>query len=229
MSVYLVVGGMGGIGSAVVRQLIDQGHQVIATYRNTSPTVHPQVQWLQWDVTTDFPVDVLPEVLDGVVYCPGSILLKPFHRIPPSTFIDDYTLQVGGAIRVLQAAHTTLKRSSTASVVLFSTVAVQRGFTFHSAVSASKGAIEGLVRALSAEWAPDIRINAIAPSITDTPLASSLLNTPEKREANAGRHPLKRIGNPDDIANAVVYLLSSTSSWMTGEILHVDGGMHAIK
>lgn len=229
MSVYLVVGGTGGIGSAVVTQLIDQGHQVIATYRNTSPTVHPQVQWLQWDVTTDFPVDVLPEVLDGVVYCPGSILLKPFHRISPSTFIDDYSLQVGGAIRVLQAAHTALKRSSTASVVLFSTVAVQRGFTFHSAVSASKGAIEGLVRALSAEWAPEIRINAIAPSITDTPLASSLLNTPEKREANAGRHPLKRIGNPDDIANAVVYILSSTSSWMTGEILHVDGGMHAIK
>lgn len=229
MSVYLVVGGTGGIGSAVVTQLIDQRHQVIATYRNTSPTVHPQVQWLQWDVTTDFPVDVLPEVLDGVVYCPGSILLKPFHRISPSTFIDDYSLQVGGAIRVLQAAHTALKRSSTASVVLFSTVAVQRGFTFHSAVSASKGAIEGLVRALSAEWAPEIRINAIAPSITDTPLASSLLNTPEKREANAGRHPLKRIGNPDDIANAVVYLLSSTSSWMTGEILHVDGGMHAIK
>jgi len=138
-------------------------------------------------------------------------------------------LQVVGAIKIIQAALPALKNSEHASVVLYSTVAVQRGFTFHSLVSASKGAVEGLTRALAAEFAPKIRFNCIAPSITDTPLASGLLNTPEKIEANAQRHPLKRIGTVADIAKMTAFLLSEHSRWMTGEILHVDGGMNSIK
>ena len=118
--------------------------------------------------------------------------------------------------------------TATSSIVLFSTVAVQAGFNFHSQVSMSKGAIEGLTKALSAEFAPTIRVNAIAPGLTDTPLASKLLNTPEKKEANAQKHPMKRIGAPEDLANMAAFLLSEKSSWITGQIIHVDGGMSTL-
>jgi NAD(P)-dependent dehydrogenase (short-subunit alcohol dehydrogenase family) len=134
-----------------------------------------------------------------------------------------------GAIKIIQAVLPKMKSSASASIVLFSTVAVQAGFNFHSIVSASKGAIEGLTRALSAELAPKIRVNCIAPSITDTALAAGLLNTAEKIEANAQRHPLKKIGKAEDIANAVAFLISEQSAWMTGQIVKIDGGMSVIK
>jgi NAD(P)-dependent dehydrogenase (short-subunit alcohol dehydrogenase family) len=171
----------------------------------------------------------LPEKLDGVVYCPGSINLKPFARIKPEDFTNDFNLQVGGMIKVLQAVYPALKKSEAASVVVFSTVAVQMGLPFHTQVSASKGAIEGLTKALSAEWAPSVRVNCIAPSLTDTPLAAQLLNTEEKKAANALRHPLKKIGTATDIANMAAFLLSEKASWITGQVMHVDGGMSTIK
>ena len=155
--------------------------------------------------------------------------MKPFHRIKPLDFIEDYNLQVIGAVKVLQAVLPRLKKSNTASIVLFSTVAVQSGFTFHSQVSASKGALEGLTKALSAEFAPKIRVNCIAPSITDTPLASKILGSEEKKEANAQRHPLKKIGTAENIAEMAKFLLSEKSSWVTGQVLHVDGGMSVIR
>jgi NAD(P)-dependent dehydrogenase (short-subunit alcohol dehydrogenase family) len=138
-------------------------------------------------------------------------------------------LQVGGAIKVIQAVLPALKNSGNASIILFSTVAVQLGLNFHTQVSVSKGAIEGLTKALSAELAPSIRVNCIAPSLTDTPLAASLLNTEQKVEANALRHPLKRIGKVNDISEMACFLLSNKSSWITGQVMHVDGGMSAIK
>lgn len=122
-----------------------------------------------------------------------------------------------------------MKASNGASIVLFSTVAVQLGLNFHTQVAASKGAIEGLTRALSAELAPSIRVNCIAPSLTDTPLAASLLNSDQKMEANAQRHPLKRVGTVQDISEMACFLLSNKTSWMTGQVLHVDGGMGNIK
>jgi NAD(P)-dependent dehydrogenase (short-subunit alcohol dehydrogenase family) len=106
---------------------------------------------------------------------------------------------------------------------------MQMGFNFHSLVASSKGAVEGLTKALAAEFAPKIRVNCIAPSITDTPLAGSLLNTDEKKEANAQRHPLKKIGKPEDLANLAAFLLSEKSSWITGPVIHVDGGMSSLK
>jgi NAD(P)-dependent dehydrogenase (short-subunit alcohol dehydrogenase family) len=171
----------------------------------------------------------LPDQIDGLVYCPGSIQLKPFARMSTDDFLSDYQLNVIGFVKVLQACLPKLKKSTTASVVLFSTVAVQTGMNFHSLVSTSKGAIEGLTKALAAEFAPVIRVNAIAPSLTDTPLASSLLSSDEKREASSTRHPMRRIGTADDLANMAIFLLSEKSSWMTGQILHVDGGMGTIK
>ena len=174
-------------------------------------------------------LDFLPDSLDGLVYCPGSINLRPFERIKPADFAADFNLQVIGAIKIIQGALPRLKKGENASIVLFSTVAVQTGFPFHTQVSASKGAIEGLTRALAAEFAPKIRVNCIAPSLTDTPLASSMLNTEQKREANALRHPLKKTGTPENIADMAEFLLSDKGSWISGQIFHVDGGMSSLK
>lgn len=179
------------------------------------------------DESPDF--SFLPNQLHALVYCPGAIALKPFNRIRPEDFMEDYKLQVLGAVRCIQAALPALKASGNASVVLFSTVAVQTGFPFHSLVSSSKGALEGLTKALAAELAPSIRVNCIAPGLTNTPLAKSLLNTPEKVDANAARHPLKRVGQPEDLAAMAGYLINDESSWITGQILHVDGGMSALR
>jgi len=228
---YLIIGASAGIGRQLALQLADQGNQVFATYNTHQPDLnHPNIAWHPLNVLDDTPdTAFLPLSLDGLAYCPGSINLKPFARIKPDDFAQDYRLQVLGAVKILQAALPALKKSSAAAVVLFSTVAVQTGFTFHSLVSSSKGALEGLTRALAAELAPAIRVNAIAPSITDTPLAAALLNTEEKRNANAQRHPLRKIGTPQDIANLAAFLLSDQAAWISGQIMHADGGMSSLK
>lgn len=229
MKNILVVGASSGIGSASAVQL-SKDHNVFGTHFKNSENVRDAYPSFYLNVLEEnIDLEFLPDTLDGLVYCPGAISLKPFSRITPDDFLADYQLQVLGAVKVIQAALPRLKRSSNASIVLMSTVAVQSGFNFHSLVAASKGAIEGLVRSLSAEFAPKIRINGIAPSITDTPLANGLLNTVDKIAANVQRHPLKRIGTVADMANAVTFLLSDASSWMTGQILKVDGGISVIK
>lgn len=224
-----IIGASKGIGLALAKQLTEEGHEVLATFANTTPSYeHPNLTWVSYQVMEPTPI-VFPEVLDGFVYCPGNIALKPFNRFSANDFFSDYQLQVGGAIEALQQALPALKKSEQAAVVLFSTVAVQQGLPFHSLVSASKGAIEGLTRALAAEWAPKIRVNAVAPSLTDTPLAANLLNSDAKKEANAARHPLKRVGEPKDIANMAAFLLSDQASWISGQILHVDGGISSLR
>lgn len=231
MANYFIVGGSSGIGKKLAENLSVADNRVFATYfKNEVKIFNSQVEYHKLEVKQDdFNVEYLPEVIDGLVYCPGSIQLKPFHRIKPAEFTEDFELQVVGAVKTIQAVLPRLKKSSRASVVLFSTVAVQTGFNFHSMVAASKGAVEGLVRSLAAELAPTVRVNGIAPSLTDTPLAERLLNTPEKMEANAQRHPMKRIGKDDDMAQAAEFLLSEKSSWITGQILHIDGGISKLK
>jgi NAD(P)-dependent dehydrogenase (short-subunit alcohol dehydrogenase family) len=229
MKTYLIIGASSGIGLQLAETLTNEGHKVIGTYNNhptesTNATYHP-LNVLDAELNLSF----LPETLDGLVYCPGSINLKPFGRIKPEDFTNDFNLQVGGFIKVLQTVQPLLKKSEHASAVVFSTVAVQVGLPFHTQVSASKGAIEGLTKALAAELAPSIRINCIAPSLTDTPLAASLLNTDEKKAANAQRHPLKKIGTAADIANMASFLLSEKAGWITGQIMHVDGGISTVK
>ena len=228
---YLIIGGSSGIGLQLVKQLSESGHQVFATFNKTQPQTNTQgIRYEHLDVLGEnVSLNSLPDQLHGFVYCPGSINLRPFERIKVSDFESDYQLQVIGAIRTLQMVMPKLKAAESASIVLFSTVAVQTGLPFHSQVAASKGALEGLTKALAAEYAPKIRVNCIAPSLTNTPLAASLLNTDQKIEANSTRHPLKRIGMPEDIANMAAFLLSSQSSWITGQILHVDGGMSSVR
>lgn len=228
---YLVIGGSSGIGAAIVKELKSSENQVYATYKSNQIGGNKNgVAYYLLDVMSEiYDLSFLPDHLDGLVYCPGSINLMPFARIKPEDYLIDYQLNVGGAIKVLQATLPLLRKSDQASVLFFSTVAVKMGFNFHSQVAASKGAIEGLTRSLAAEFAPKIRVNAIAPSITDTSLAQRFLNTDEKIKSNAERHPMKQIGQAEDIAGMAAYLLSDQAKWITGQVFAVDGGMSAVK
>jgi NAD(P)-dependent dehydrogenase (short-subunit alcohol dehydrogenase family) len=225
MKRFLIVGASSGIGKGIKERLMREGHQVITIGRSFTETS----TFLQYDIMSDAPFPSIEGNLDGIVYCPGSINLKPFRALKPEDFLQDFQLNVMGAIKTLQAYLKNLQGSANASVVLFSTVAVQSGMPFHSSIAASKGAIEGLTRSLAAEMAPKIRCNALAPSLTLTPLADRLTNSPEKLEAAANRHPLKRIGNIDDLAAIATFLLSDESSWITGQVIHVDGGLSSLK
>jgi len=228
MNNYLIIG-TSGIGQALCEQL-EQGNRIYATYyKNHRPDTN-NISYHYLNVLDEKPdMGFIPDTLNGLAYCVGSVNLKPFSRIPVAEFVEDYKLQVAGAVRIIQACLPALKKTGRASIVLFSTVAVQTGFNFHSMVSASKGAVEGLTKALAAELSPTIRVNCIAPSITQTSLTRQFLNTPEKIEANAQRHPLKRIGTDNDIAATAAFLLSDKSSWVTGQVFHVDGGISSIR
>jgi NAD(P)-dependent dehydrogenase (short-subunit alcohol dehydrogenase family) len=227
---YVIIGGSSGIGKELVSILAREGHNVFATYNENKVKNNDKVQYQKFNVLNDsLNLDNLPDEIDGLVYCPGSINLKPFKRFTDEDFISDFKLQVVGATSVIKALMPRLATGENSSIVLFSTIAVQNGFNFHSQVSISKGAIEGLTRSLAAELAPKIRVNAVAPSITDTSLAGKFLNTPQKIAAQAEKNPLKKIGEVKDVAEAAAYLLTDKSSWTTGQILHVDGGSSTIK
>lgn len=226
---YLIVGGSYGIGLEIVKILADENANVyVAARTNEQLPQASNIHFQKFDALSDDTLD-LPEALDGLVYCPGSINLKPFRSLKPQAFRDDFEINVVGAVKVLQSAQKILQKTPNASVVLFSTVAVGQGMTYHASVAASKGAIEGITKSLAAEWSPKVRVNCIAPSLTDTPLAARLLSNDDRREASAQRHPLKRVGSAEDIAASACFLLSSKSSWMTGQVLGVDGGISTVR
>lgn len=230
---YVVVGGTSGIGYEIVRILSQADHMVFCLSRHSTNNVDhlSNVSYINWNALESFEKGgELPDMLDGLVYCPGSIELKPFKSISEQKFLEDFDLNVVGGIRILKKTIDRLKNNpEVSSVVWFSTVAVQMGMPYHSLVSSSKGAVEGLIRSLAAEYAPSVRFNAISPSLTDTPLAKKLLSTAEKYENMALRHPMKRIGSPEEVAQMAVYLLSDKSSWVTGQVWHIDGGMRSLK
>ncbi len=226
----LIVGGSSGIGKAITSLLSDKSDHLFLMSRSPQQTVDKNKTILARDILTDDISEDLPDVLHGVVYCPGSINLRPFHQYKEQDFLDDFNLNVIGAVRVLRAALPRLKKAeSPASVVLFSTVAVQTGMPYHASIASAKGAVEGLTRSLAAEWAPRIRVNAIAPSLTDTPMSAQLLSNEKKQQASAERHPLKRYGRVEDIAEMATFLLSDKASWISGQIIHIDGGLSSLK
>lgn len=189
------------------------------------------VRHIACDVTGTDPLPDPPESIQGAVYCPGTVNLKSFRALSEDDFRRDWEVNLLGAVRFLKACQARLSGADggPASVVLFSTVAVGQGMPMHSSVAAAKGAVEGLVRSLAAEWAPKVRVNAIAPALVDTPLVERMLGTPEKREAMAARYPLKRVGTPTDAAALAAFLLSPDSGWITGQVLGMDGGMSTLR
>lgn len=228
----LVIGGSSGIGLALVKQLSQQGALVYAASRHSSEELaQTGARYLILDVTGDMSsLEALPENLHGLVYCPGTINLKPFNRLTEADFLLDMQVNVFGAVRVLQAVLKHLKKAQGASVVFFSTVAARLGMNFHASVATSKSALEGLAVSLAAEYAQSkIRFNVISPSLTQTPLAGNLLSTPEKKEMSDKRHPLGRIGTPEEIASLALFLLSEQASWITGQIIGIDGGLSTVK
>ena len=222
----LLIGGSSGIGLATAK-LLTQNHEVYIASRSSDSLTGLDIHHLPFDVTTDDLSTLdLPAELSGLVYCPGSINLRPFKGLKPEAFEADFQINVMGFVKSLQAVLPKLTINS--SVVLYSTVAVKVGMPFHASVAASKGALEGLGKSLAAELAPKTRVNVIAPSITNTPLADRFLNNEAKMEKSAQRHPLKRVGEASDIAAMTRFLLSEDSSWMTGQILGLDGGMSTL-
>lgn len=225
---FAIIGGNSGIGLSTVRRLKNSGHEIFAAARNTAELEKLGVGVQSFDALSPTSL-VWPEKLDGLIYFPGTIQLKPFHRLTTEDFQKDFQVNLLGAVAALQSVLPALKASGNASVVLFSTVAVSQGMPMHASIASAKGALEGLTRSLAAEWAPVIRVNAIAPSLTDTPLAAGLLNSDLKKEASAKRHPLQRIGSPDEFAEIAEFLLSDASRFMSGQIIHVDGGLSSLK
>lgn len=227
---YIVVGGSSGIGFALTKQLSEAGNHVTVLSRSEGELGSlANVSHISYDVTSDEAPSIELEQIDGLAYCPGTINLKPFHGLKADDFQHDFEVNVKGAIKVIQSIVRQLKKQDHSSIVFFSTVAVQQGMPFHSSVAASKGALEGMTRALAAELAPKVRVNCIAPSITDTPLAHRILSSEEKKKSSGERHALNRVGTPEEIAKLASYLLSDDSGWMTGQIISLDGGMSAIR
>ncbi len=228
MKNILLIGGSYGIGLALAKEL-QQDNTVFVASRTKENLDNINCTHIPFDAMNDtLDITKLPETLDGLVYCPGSINLRPFKGLKPEAFESDLQINFINLIKVIQTVLPNLTASKQSSIVLFSSVAAGMGMPFHTSVAAAKGAVEGFAKALAAEYAPKIRINVIAPSLTDTPLADKFLSSEEKKEKSAQRHPLKRVGTADDIAQMAKFLLSDKSSWTTGQIFNVDGGMSTL-
>lgn len=220
-----------GASSATAKKLKDllqsQGHHVIGISTKAEVEGYDAIYNQENYHSIDYPEVDKP--VHGLIYFPGTISLKPFGRITKEEFLNDFNINALGAAAFVQAYLKNIKAAGTASVVFVSSVAAACGMPFHSSIAMSKSAVEGLTHALAAELAPSVRVNGVAPSLTDTPLAEKFLNTPEKSEAAQKRNPLKKVGSIEDIANLIDFLLSEKSGWITGQIISVDGGMKNLK
>ncbi len=231
MKNIVIIGCGQGIGLAAAK-ILSENHHVIGISRSENSEIQNlNIDFHQMDILSgNLDLITFPEVVDGLVYAPGSINLKPFNRLSLDDFRNDFEVNVLGAVKSIQKLLPNLKKPETASVVLFSSVASKLGMPFHASISASKSAVEGLTKSLAGELSSQkIRVNCIAPSLTDTNLASNLLSTPEKRELSAKRHPLQRVGTADEMAKMTEFLLSDNASWITGQIIGIDGGMGSVK
>lgn len=226
MRTILVVGGSKGVGERLVALNID--HNRVINFSRSKPSVdHANLTHHEIDVLSD----ELPnlEKLDQIFYCPGSINLKPFNRLTRQDFQRDLEINFFGAIKIIQEYLDILKKGDKPSIILFSTVAVKMGMTFHASVASSKGAIEGLVKSLAAELAPTVRVNAIAPTITNTTLAASILRNDAMVEKMIDRHPLKKILDPEEVASMANYLSSPLAKSISGQIIEMDCGIVNLK
>ncbi|MBN1302618.1 MAG: SDR family oxidoreductase [Melioribacteraceae bacterium] len=230
MKTYLIIGGTSGIGLESTKLLSKSDRVIVISREKRNLESISNIEFYQADIRK--PAELLPklsEQIDGLVYCPGTINLKPFKNLKTEDYQNDFEINLLGIVKVLNRYLDNLKLSGNGSIVLFSTVAVNTGMRYHASIASAKGAVEGLTRSLAAELAPDIRVNCIAPSITKTPLAEKLINNETKLKASLDRHPLRRIGNAGDMANLVEFLLTDKSAFITGQVIHADGGISIIK
>ncbi|MBT7850113.1 MAG: SDR family oxidoreductase [Flavobacteriaceae bacterium] len=226
MKKIIIIGGSKGIGKAITENLLSE-HQVINISRTSPDFQHANLSHFTCDVLTDD----LPEIeaADGLIYCPGSINLKPFNRLSVDDFKTDFEINVIGAVKCIQAYTKALATSESASIVLFSTVATKLGMPFHASIATAKSAVEGLTKSVAADLAPKIRVNAIAPTITDTELAAKFLRNERMIESTIQRHPLKKYLEPTEVAAMATYLLSDVSKSISGQIFNLDCGIVSLK
>jgi 3-oxoacyl-[acyl-carrier protein] reductase len=224
---YLFAGASSAIAKETAQLLQAKGNKVIGISTKEKDFAYDEFYQITSYEFGNFPV--LETEISGLVYFPGTINLKPFHRLKAEEFATDYAINAMGAVAFTQTYLANIKKVEKASIVYISTVAVGIGMPFHSSIAMAKGAIEGLTRALAAEYAPTIRVNCIAPSLVNSPLAEKFLSSPEKIESMEKRNPMHKVGDALDIANAVVFLLGNESKWISGQIMAVDGGMSTLK
>lgn len=227
MGTYIFAGASSKIALEAAAQLKTEGHKVIGISTKTGISIYDDLHTVaSYDFGTFPPIS---EPIQGLVYFPGTINLKPFNRLSSADFAHDFQVNSLGAVAFVQAYLNNLKQNATGSIVFISTVAVAVGMPYHASISMAKGALEGLTRSLAAEFAPGIRVNCVAPSLTNTPLSEKFINSAEKKEASEKRNPLNKVGSPTNVADAITFLLSEKASWVTGQTLAIDGGMGNIK
>ena len=225
----LIIGASSDIGLEISKLATADGHNIYATSRDDA-NANNFDNFIQLDPNKSLDVmDDLPEDIDGLVYCPGTINLRSLQRLTLEDIKNEMEVNFYGAFNIIKKVLPNLKKNDGASVVLFSTVAVKTGMPMHSSIAAAKGALEGLAKSLAAELAPRVAINCVAPSIVDTKLAANILSTDERKQASADRHPLKTIGSINSIANSAYFLLQAKENWISGQIFRPDGGLSALK
>lgn len=233
---FLIFGGIDGIGGALTEQLLMQGHDVYVTTSRPDKAaggILPAARVLQADVLDHTTIEAAVNIagqhgLHGLAYCVGTIDLKPLSRTSADDLMRSFQINTVGAFLAIKSAATMLAASKGA-VVLFSSIAATRGFANHSAIGCAKAGLEGLARSLAAELAPNVRINLIAPSLTDTPLAKPFTQNPKMSESIASMHPIPRLGAAQEMAKAAAFLLSDDAGWMSGQVLHIDGGRSSLE
>lgn len=226
MKTIVIIGGSKGIGKAISTTMLDK-NSVINISRSQPEFPHRNLTHYNCDILTDELPDL--EKVDTLIYCPGSINLKPFERLKIEDFKNDYEINFIGAVKAIQKYLPNLKATDNSNILLFSTVASKLGMPFHTSIASVKSAIEGLVKSLAAEYAPKIRINAIAPTVTDTTLAAKLLRNDRQKEQMIERHPLKKYLNPEEVAEMAAFLISDKSASMSGQIFEMDCGITTFK
>lgn len=225
----LIIGASSDIGLEISKLANADGHNIYATSRDDA-NANNFDNFIQLDPNKSLDeLDDLPEDIDGLVYCPGTINLRSLQRLTLEDIKNEMEVNFYGAFNIIKKVLPNLKKNDGASVVLFSSVAVKTGMPMHSSIAAAKGAVEGLAKSLAAELAPRVAINCIAPSIVDTKLAANILSTDERKQASADRHPLKTIGSINSIANSAYFLLQAKENWISGQIFRPDGGLSALK